>query len=69
MLNMNEKFVKCFIEAFKEMIDHDIEELILLYGNNEDKIFETLKNKYKDICEFQIKSRFDINLKRENDYG
>lgn len=39
---MNEKFVKCFIEAFKEMIDHDIEELILLYGNNEDKIFETL---------------------------
>jgi len=44
---------------FKEMIDHDIEELILLYGNNEDKIFETLKNKYKDICEFQINSRFD----------
>lgn len=48
---MDELFVKCFIEAFKEMVDCDIKKFISLHGNNEDKILQSLKNKYKNICD------------------
>lgn len=51
---MDENIINCFVESFKEMFNKEIEELVKLYGKDEEKIQDTIKEKFKYICDIKF---------------
>jgi hypothetical protein len=50
----SQKFIRGFTEAIKNIVKEELDELVKIYGNDEEKIFTVLKEKFKDIADIKV---------------